>query len=299
MSADPGARTAPLARWALSIVERKAAEVIFVPVSPCFGTAIERDMLKLFFGLFRSSATAAFSRPRSPEELMLSIQMALRSVDRVSSVPSEECPQLVVIVDGIERAADGWPHGRTPFLGEAYEGAHIIVSTSPENVSERGSGLYERLAWSPEQTSLFLLTDGSDSPEGTTRARRTTEAIDHVSPSLFPFFDTLATVLAPISNDDLLSAAGLGANELEAFKNGPHAAHELVLLREDGKYSFRDDATPCKLEDRGGQGRIHRRGAHPEGTRGARARSGLARCVAILPGGIPRRPHAAAFCLRG
>ncbi|WP_437926556.1 hypothetical protein WMF37_47395 [Sorangium sp. So ce291] len=59
-SADPGARTALLARWALSIVERKAAEVIFVPVSPCFGTAVERDMLKLFFGLFRSSTTAVF-----------------------------------------------------------------------------------------------------------------------------------------------------------------------------------------------------------------------------------------------
>ncbi|XXT18550.1 hypothetical protein WME94_50805 [Sorangium sp. So ce429] len=242
-SADPGVRTALLARWALSLVERKAAEVIFVPVSPCFGTSVERDMLKLFFGLFRSSATAVFSRPRSPEELMLSIRMALRDVDSVSSVPNEECPQLLVIVDGIERAADGWPHRRMPFLGEAYDGAHIVVSTSPESSSARGLGLHERLAWSPEQTSLFLLAGGSESSEGTTQARRAVEEAGDMEPSLVRFFDTLGTVLAPVSNDDLVAAVGLNATELEAFKNGPNSAHELVLLSDDGKYSFRDDAT--------------------------------------------------------
>ncbi|WP_441290649.1 hypothetical protein ACSRUE_09115 [Sorangium sp. KYC3313] len=158
VSADPGTRTALLARWALSIVERKSAEVIFVPVSPCFGTAVERDMLKLFFGLFRSSATAVFSRPRSPEELMLSIRMALRGVDSVSSVPNEECPQLLVIVDGIERAADGWPHRRMPFLGEAYDGAHILVSTSPESSSARGVGLLTLV--SPEWLRIWMSHPG-------------------------------------------------------------------------------------------------------------------------------------------
>ncbi|WP_437967468.1 hypothetical protein WMF04_49325 [Sorangium sp. So ce260] len=243
VSADPGARTALLARWAISIAERKAAEVIFVPVSPCFGTAIERDMLKLLFGLFRSSTTAVFSRPRSPEELMLSIRMALRSVDSVSSVPNEECPQLLVIVDGIERAADGWPHRRMPFLGEAYDGAHIIVSTSPESSSARGPGLHERLAWSPEQTSLFLLAGESDASEGTTQARPIAEKTDEMEPSLNRFFDALGTVLAPVSNDDLVSAVGLDATWLEAFKNGPHSARRLVLLSDDEKYSFRDDAS--------------------------------------------------------
>ncbi|WP_437712451.1 hypothetical protein WMF45_43190 [Sorangium sp. So ce448] len=243
VSTNPAARTALLARWALSIVERKAAEVIFVPVSPCFGTAVERDMLKLFFGLFRSSTTAVFSRPRSPEELMLSIRMALRCVDWVSSVPNEECPQLLVIVDGIERAADGWPHRRMPFLGEAYDGAHIIVSTSPESSSARGPGLHERLAWSPEQTSHFLLAGESDSSEGTTQARRTVEKAGDLEPSLVRFFDALGTVLAPVSNDDLVSAVGLDATELGAFENGPPAVHRLVQLSDDGKYSFRDDAT--------------------------------------------------------
>ncbi|WP_437589784.1 hypothetical protein [Sorangium sp. So ce1000] len=244
-SADPGARTALLARWALSIVERKAAEVIFVPVSPCLGTAVERDMLKLFFGLFRSSATAVFSRPRSPEELMLSIRMALRDVGSVSSVPSDECPQLLVIVDGIERAADGWPHRRMPFLGEAYDGSHILVSTSPESpsASARGLGLHERLAWSPEQTSFFLLSGESDSLKATTEARRAVGEAGDVGPSLVRFFDALGTVLAPVSNDDLVSAVGLDATDLEAFKNGLHSAHGLVLLDDDRKYSFRDDAT--------------------------------------------------------
>ncbi|WP_437608315.1 hypothetical protein WMF20_47025 [Sorangium sp. So ce834] len=243
VSADPRARTALLARWAISIVERKAAEVIFVPVSPCFGTAVERDMLKLFFGLFRSSTTAVFSRPRSPEELMLSIRMALRDVDSVSSVPSEECPQLLVIVDGLERAADGWPHRRMPFLGEAYDGAHIIASTSPESTSARGLGLYERLAWSPEQTSLFLLAGEIDSSEGSTQARRTIERVGEIEPSLVRFFDALGTVLAPVSKDDLVSAIGLDETGLEAFKNGPHSAHMPIVLRENERYSFRDDPT--------------------------------------------------------
>ncbi|MDC0684057.1 hypothetical protein [Sorangium atrum] len=243
VSADPGTRTALLARWALSIVERKSAEVIFLPVSPCIGTAVERDMLKLFFGLFRSSATAVFSRPRSPEELMLSIRMALRGVDSVSSVPNEECPQLLVIVDGIERAADGWPHRRMPFLSEAYDGAHIIVSTSPESPSARGVGLHERLAWSPEQTRVFLLAGERDSSEETTQARRTAESAGDMEPSLARFFDALGTALAPVSNDGLVSALRLDPTEVEAFKDGPHAAQRLVVLSDDGTFSFRDDAT--------------------------------------------------------
>ncbi|WP_437854089.1 hypothetical protein [Sorangium sp. So ce363] len=243
VSANPAARTALLARWALSIVERKSAEVIFVPVSPCLGTAVERDVLKLLFGLFRSSETAVFSRPRSPEELMLSIRMALRGVDSVSSVPDEECPQLLVIVDGIERAADGWPHRRMPFLGEAYDGAHILVSTSPEDSSARGLGLHERLAWSREKTSVFLIASESESPEGTAQAQRTVERAGDVAPSSVRFFDALGTVLAPVSNDDLVSALGLDTTEVEAFKDGPHAAQRLVLLSDDGKFSFRDDAT--------------------------------------------------------
>ncbi|KYF97299.1 hypothetical protein BE20_39050 [Sorangium cellulosum] len=243
VSADPRARTALLARWAISIVEREAAEVIFVPVSPCFGTAVERDMLKLFFGLFRSSTTAVFSRPRSPEELMLSIRMALRSVDSVSSVPSEECPQLLVIVDGLERAADGWPHRRMPFLGDVYDGAHIIVSTSPESSSAHGLGLHERLAWSREQTSLFFLAREIDTSEKSTQAREVIERAGEVEPSLIRFFDALGTALAPVSNDDLVSAIGLDGTALEAFKNGPLSAHEPLVVSDNEKYSFRDDAT--------------------------------------------------------
>ncbi|WP_437504918.1 hypothetical protein [Sorangium sp. So ce1099] len=125
---DPGLRSALLARWALSVAERQAAEVIFVPVSPRYGTAVERDMLKLFFGLFRGTATAMFSRPRSPGELNSAIRLALMGVGWVSSVPDEENPRLLVILDGVERAADGWPDPEAPFLSEPGEGARIVVS---------------------------------------------------------------------------------------------------------------------------------------------------------------------------
>lgn len=266
---DPGARTALLARWAVSIAVRKAAEVIFVPVSPCLGTAVERDMLKLFFGLFRTSMTAVFSRPRSPAELMLSIRMALRDVGSVSSSPDEEDPQLLVIVDGIERAADGWPDRRLPFLGEPYHGAHVIVSTSEESPSTGRLNMRKRLAWPAKQASFFSIIEGHGSPAEAVAARRTLDSAGDTGRSAVRLFAALATVLAPVSKEDLVSAVGLSSTDLEIVEHAQLSPGGSISLNDDGKLHFRDDATRARWAPA-------ERGASMEDAIVARGRAALA-----------------------
>ncbi|WP_438039961.1 hypothetical protein [Sorangium sp. So ce128] len=240
--ADPSFRSALLARWALSVAERRAAEVIFVPVSARFGTAVERDMLKLFFGLFKGSATVMFSRPRSPGELMAAIRLALGGVGWVSSVPDDENPQLLVVLDGIERAADGWPEPRTPLLRDPGEGAHIVVSVDAEEHAPGGVPWRDRLAWVAEEITLISCSAARPSPDEPARARRALASLGEEGALAARAFDALAASLAPVSRDDLVRAVGVAPAELEAFERAPDLARRLVVTDDGGAYRFRDDA---------------------------------------------------------
>ncbi|WP_434044355.1 MULTISPECIES: hypothetical protein [Sorangium] len=255
---DPRLRSALLARWALSVAERRAAEVIFVPVSPRLGTAVERDMLKLLFGLFKGTATAMFSRPRTPGELMSAVRLALMGVGWVSSVPDEENPRLLVVLDGVERAADGWPDPQTPFLGEPGEGARVVVSVDAEAHAPGGALWRDRLAWAADEVAVISCpADGPPSDEAA-EARRALGALLEKGPLAARVFDALAAVLAPVSREDLLRAVGVEVAEIEAFERAPEAARGLVVTDEEGAYRFRDDAAracwaapdrPAAIED--------------------------------------------------
>ncbi|WP_437546423.1 hypothetical protein WME97_42260 [Sorangium sp. So ce367] len=242
VSASPAARTALLARWASSIVERKAAEVIFVPVSPCLGTAVERDMLKLFFGLFKGSATAMFSRPRSPGELAAAIRLAIGGVGWVSSVPDDENPQLLVILDGLERAADGWPDPRIPLLRDPGEGAHIVVSVDAEEHAPSGVPWRDRLAWVAEETTLISCSAARPAPDEPAGARSALESLGEEGALAVRALEALAASLAPVSRDDLVRAVGVDPAELEALERAPDPARRLVVTDDGGAYRFRDDA---------------------------------------------------------
>ncbi|WP_044986025.1 hypothetical protein [Sorangium cellulosum] len=243
---DPNFRSALLSRWALSVAERRAAEVIFVPVSARFGTAVERDMLKLFFGLFKGSATAMFSRPRSPNELISAIRLALMGVGWVSSVPDEENPQLLVVLDGVERAADGWPDPRVPFLSEPGEGARIVVSVDAEGHAPSGMLWRDRLAWAAEEMTLILYPADRPLSDETARARRTLASLGEEGVLAARVFDALAAILAPVSRDDLVRAVGVNLAALEEFERAPDPARRLVVTDDQGAYRFRGDAARAR-----------------------------------------------------
>ncbi|HTN91958.1 MAG TPA: hypothetical protein VL242_50160 [Sorangium sp.] len=212
-----------------------------MPVSPRYGTAVERDMLKLFFGLFEGTATAMFSRPRSPGELSSAIRLALMGVGWVSSVPDEENPRLLVILDGVERAADGWPDPEAPFLSEPGEGARIVVSVDAAEHAPSGVTWRDRLAWAAEEVALISWPGDHPPPDEAAAARRALESAGEEGLAA-RVLDALAAVLAPVSRADLLGAVGVELAELEAFERAPGPAQGLVVVDDEGAYAFRDDA---------------------------------------------------------
>ncbi|XXX76339.1 hypothetical protein WMF30_52690 [Sorangium sp. So ce134] len=224
------------------MAERRTAEVIFVPVSPRLATAVERDMLKLLFGLFKGTATAMFSRPRSPRELISAIQLALTGVGWVSSVPDEDNPRLLVILDGIERAADGWPDPRAPFLGAPGEGARIVVSVDSEAHVPSGVLWRDRLAWAAEEMAVISYPAERPSPDEAAGARRALASLGDTGLRAARVLDALAAVLAPVPRDDLLRAVGVDMAELQAFERAPEPARGFAVADDEGAYRFRDDA---------------------------------------------------------
>ncbi|WP_437779442.1 hypothetical protein [Sorangium sp. So ce1097] len=213
-----------------------------MPVSPRFGTAVERDMLKLLFGLFKGTATAMFSRPRTPGELMSAVRLALMGVGWVSSVPDEEDPRLLVVLDGVDRAADGWPDPQSAFLSEPGEGARIVVSVDAEAHPPGGALWRDRLAWAAEEMAVISCPACGPSPDEAAGARRALGALGEEGPLAARVFDALAAVLAPVSREDLLRAVGVDTTEIDALERAPEAARGLVVKDEEGAYRFLDDA---------------------------------------------------------
>ena len=102
-----GVRRQRVAAWARAVRSRGASEVDFVPMSTLLGTATVRDVLTLSFGLLPSSETAAFSIPRSCSELRAAMALTLQGVDWVSSLPTEEDPLFLWVLEGVDNLADG------------------------------------------------------------------------------------------------------------------------------------------------------------------------------------------------
>ncbi|MEJ7731832.1 MAG: hypothetical protein WKG00_21810 [Polyangiaceae bacterium] len=239
--ADARARTKVAARLAVEVAHRRQAKVVFVPVSRALGTAVERDMLELFFALFDTSRSAVFSRPRTPRELMSSIALGLQGVGWVSALPDEEAPRLLVILDGIERAADGWPRASAPFLAEIGEGASVLVTATATAAGARS--WLARLAWPSEGTTELDLA-GALAPvaEGTSRASRAGGAApESAAPADRRLRHALAAALAPVSERDLVEAMGLGAGEVGAAGPMGAATPPAIGRSEDGRWLWQED----------------------------------------------------------
>ncbi|WP_437539233.1 hypothetical protein WME79_23585 [Sorangium sp. So ce726] len=220
---------------------RNSAEVLFLPVSPCFGTAVERESLKVLLGLFRSSSSAAFSRPRGPNELRWSIAEALRwDLDM-------EDPVLLVIVDGLDRAADWAPDKGVPFLDEAGDRVRILVSVDVQGPYARSSGWRDALEWTEERSAVIHLPGEATAAEAARGlAQETLVESGDEGRAAERCLDALAAALAAVSNDDLIAAFGLSSGSIEALHRAPRAVRDLVVLAEDGTCRFRDDATRAR-----------------------------------------------------
>lgn len=237
-----------LARWALSLARDGAAEVVYLPIDRAFGTAVERDALKLLFGQFPDASPAVFGRPRSPEELKLALRLALQGVSMVSSIPTEEAPHLVMILDGIDRAVDGWPDPESPFLAELGEGAHVLVTTGAGDPSWGALRTCELLGWSVEETAVFEPALFEAPPPEAGRPGRG-EISGVLGIQAIRALDALSAALAPVSSADLVAALGVSEDEVAALSGDAVSRSGLVMRRGDGDFCFRDDAARAAWAD--------------------------------------------------
>jgi hypothetical protein len=234
--ADARARTKVAARLAVEVAHRRQAKVVFVPVSRALGTAVERDMLELFFALFDTSQSAVFSRPRTVRELVASISLGLQGVGWVSSLPDEDDPRLLVVVDGLEAAADGWPRTQTPFLAEIGEGVSALVTAAPRPPTG-ATGWLDRLGWPAEATTQLTTpgeTEGGDGGASRVEASPVDRGSAVAAPAAARVRAALGAALAPMSEHDLRQAMGLGGEDLAALLEEPSETAPWIRIDADG-----------------------------------------------------------------
>ena len=213
LGAQSEPRRARLAAWAKGVASRRAAEVIFRPMSPVHGTATTRDVLMLLYGSFRNSETAAYSMPRSPAELRAAIALALQGVGWVAQDPNADEPVLLLILEGIDELHDGDPAGLLPFE-DLGEGARIVL------------GAREEMEWMDTSWPRFRCPESFDEIE-----ERVATARRHASTDDIALLDALAATVAPMS-----------AGELEiVLAAAPGETTTLWCREPDGRLRFRDD----------------------------------------------------------
>jgi hypothetical protein len=203
LGAQSTRRRARLAAWAQSVASRRAAEVIFLPLSPVHGTATIRDALMLLYGLFPNSETAVYSIPRSPAELRAAIALALQGVGWVAQDPNADEPVLLLILEGIDELADGEVTELLSFE-DLGEGARIVLAAREEME-----------CMEPSWPRFHCPEPDIEQPIG----------------SATEMLDALASTFAPVS-----------AGELEAIGFAAAPGEMTLWFREpDGRLRFRDD----------------------------------------------------------
>jgi hypothetical protein len=231
MGDDEARRTTTLARFALSALERPDMTVVFLPVSACFGTAAEHDALQVLYGLLATPPSLLRGPPRSPNELRWAISEATRG-----DIAEGE-PQLLVIVDGIERAADWDPDRGVHFLDGVGRGIHILVSAGEASADEDSSEWQRRLQWDRNRCfELNLAKESQDSEQLVAVARAALEAREEAA------LDMLAVCLAPIAPEELAVIGDCAPPSMQAASLVPDHLAALTVTDPDGAWHFRNDS---------------------------------------------------------
>jgi len=232
MGDDEARRTTTLARFAISALERPNMTVVFLPISACFGTAAEHDALQVLYGLLATSPSLLRGQPRSPNELRWAISAATRG-----DIAEGE-PQLLVIVDGIERAADWDPDRGVHFLDGGGHGIHILVSAGQSSPEEDLREWQRRLQWDSSRCfELNLAKESQDSERIVAFARA---ALDRNEAAAL---DMLAVCLAPIAPEELAVIGDYAPPpSMQTASLVPDHLAALTVTDPEGTWHFRTDS---------------------------------------------------------
>jgi Domain of unknown function (DUF4062) len=141
LAAEAGrGKSALLVRWSQSILERRLAPVVFVPVSIRFSTALAGITFPaLADGLGRIFGERAIAPDLSPEQWR---SICLEYMRR----PPPDGGQVLVVVDGLDEAAD-WKAGPDLFPTAPPPGMRVVVSARYMSGDGDERGWLARLGW--------------------------------------------------------------------------------------------------------------------------------------------------------
>lgn len=241
-------RTLLLARWALSVVERGTAQVAFLPVDRRLGTTLERDALRLLYGMLPETGDVMCADLLTPHTWQNAVRLELEIG------PDVEDPPLLVIVDGFDRA-EAWslPTKRS-HRADPGERVRTLVSTDTP-VDGGNSAAIEaicaRNGWSRSAVEVFIVPP---MPEDNVLAY-VQESIREVrvqldasgargSDILHGCLALLAVAFRPMDLRDLSVFLGRLASSVQDELNAGWRVLGRLLEREDeGRgYRFRHDA---------------------------------------------------------
>lgn len=147
-------KTSLLARWALSVVARGEAEVFFLPIDRRFGTAQERDALRLLFGMLPEAAQDYHRGAYTLDRLRYSVRCEI-----AWKRPPEELARIVLL-DGLDQAEEWSTSTKARIFSAAGERVYVLVSVSaPDEAAVREviASTCARLGWNPEAMATIVV----------------------------------------------------------------------------------------------------------------------------------------------
>ncbi len=205
------------------------SEFRLLPISSCFGTAVERESLQLLSALVTELDQLILSC--TPPELRQRISRGL------SEWPDDEEP-LILLIDGLHRAADWRLGNHIPFLNSPDSCAKIVIS-----VIDNGDGVeidkyLKNLNWSKSDVKIInippieykqpLLDIGIEKKQ---------------SESQLNFLDAMAMILEPAEPRELESLLALKMEIPDSIiSNSKVTNYEALFTNSNGNWHFVDDA---------------------------------------------------------
>lgn len=141
-------KSALLAHWVAEITKTQKADVVFIPISIRFGTALRSRSFGIIGSRLRFVHGVVGDQPHDPDLWLPEIDAYLRQ-DRPPSKP------LVMVLDGVDEAAD-WICGQDiRFPPQPGNGVKVLVSAR-ELVDCDVNGWIRRLRWNEYYRVMYL-----------------------------------------------------------------------------------------------------------------------------------------------
>lgn len=146
-------KSALLVRWTAELSESHQAQVVFLPISIRFGTALKSAAFHI---LGTKLKTKKESNPSSLDAYRAEIYEKL-STDR-----TEDEPPLLVVLDGLDEAADWYPEKEDLFPPKVGRGVKLLFSA--RSLAERDQEGWRRALGLPQEETLSISLPLLDRP---------------------------------------------------------------------------------------------------------------------------------------